>query len=356
MEDTHNIRLYREGDERGIFELLKKVFPLWKLKKLDHWMWKYVSSPLESDIAVAEMDSKIIGVGHRINFSFKIGDRTQVCTYGDDWGVDSEHRRKGINSSILELLDNQRLKKNITTMYTQTINPIVANLSLKRGRVNFPHRITRLIKVKNINTHLKNRPRKNDNLVRLGFSIFKIINKIISSTIPLNKSIKGIKINDIVKFDKNIDDFWDKIRSDYSFTLEKNKEYMNWRLDRRGGNYFIKQALQNKEMVGYVAFEIRNIDDYKEVYILDILTLSNDSYIAFLLIKEVINYCESNDVNVVYYQNVVSNPYQKIFYKLGFLDSGSSPYILLDITEEDYEVLEKSNPEQISYTYLTTLH
>jgi hypothetical protein len=225
MKETYNIRLYRVGDERGIFELLKNVFPLWGLKSLEHWRWKYISSPLESDIAVAEMGSKIIGVGHRINFSFKIGDRTQVCTYGDDWGVDPEHRRKGINSGILELLDNQRLKKNITTMYTQTSNPIVANLSLKRGRVNFPHKITRLIKVKNINTHLKHRSHKKNNLVRLGFPIFKFINKIMSYIIPLNESINGIKINEVIKFDNNINDFWDKMRRDYSFTLEKNKEY-----------------------------------------------------------------------------------------------------------------------------------
>jgi N-acetylglutamate synthase-like GNAT family acetyltransferase len=137
MEEP-TIRLYRNGDEKQIFNLLKTVFPAWKTKTLDHWMWKYISPPIESDIIVAEKDSKIIGIGHRINVSCKIGERTEVCTYGDDWGVNPEHRRKGINTKILELLDKQRKNKNITTMYTQTRNPIVMKLSLKRGRLPFP--------------------------------------------------------------------------------------------------------------------------------------------------------------------------------------------------------------------------
>ena len=229
MEDTSTkedfkIRLYRKGDEKQIVDLLRIVFPLWKPKSLDHWMWKYLGPPIESDIVVAEKNSKIIGIGHRINFECKIGERTQVCTYGDDWGVDPEYRRRGINTRISELLDKQRMNKNIAIMYTQMVNPIVMRFSLKRGRLAFPHDITRLIRVKDVGTHLKHRPRKNNALVRLGLPILKVINKLASYTIPINKPEHEVKISDVIKFDETVDELWDKVRSDYLFTLEKNKE------------------------------------------------------------------------------------------------------------------------------------
>jgi hypothetical protein len=355
MEES-NTRLYRNGDEKQIIDLLRIIFPAWKAKSLEHWMWKYINTPLESDIVLAEKDSKIIGIAHYINFTCKIGERTQVCQYGDDWGVNPENRRGGIYRNIMTLIEKQRINKNITTMYTQTINPIVVKNLLKRGRLPFPHKITRLLKVKDINTHLKYRPRKNNNLVRLGLPILKVINKITSYTIPINKSKYEVKISDVTKFDKTVNEFWDKVRNDYFFTLEKNKEYLDWRLDKRGGNYFIKQALQNGEIVGYITYELRTRDGYTEIYILDLLTLFDRSDVAFLLIKEVCDFAENGNINVMYYQNVVGHSYQKIFSKLGFLDSGSSPYVILRITEEDYEILKKAKPGQVSFTYAYTLH
>jgi hypothetical protein len=131
---------------------------------------------------------------------------------------------------------------------------------------------------------------------------------------------------------------------------------LDWRYDKRGGNYFIKQALQGGEIVGYIAYELISKDGYSEIFVLDLVTLSDGLDVAFLLIKEICDFCEDRRINVVYYQNVVGHPYCKIFSKLGFLDSGSSPYVLLDITEEDYEIINKAKPEQVSYTYANTLH
>jgi hypothetical protein len=354
--EEYNIRLYSEGDENQIVDLLRIVFPLWKPKSLDHWIWKYISPPIESDIVVAEKDSKIVGIGHRINFACKIGERKQVCTYGDDWGVDPEYRRRGINTRIAGLLDKQRMNKNIAIMYTQMVNPIVVRFSLKRGRLAFPHDITRVIKIKDVNTHLKHRPRKNNVLIRLGLPILKMINKIAGYTIPINKSEIEVKISDVNEVDEAFNDFWDKVRSDYLFTLEKNKEYLDWRLNERGGDYFVKQALQGGELVGFIACELRTRDGYTEVYVLDLVTLSDRSDVAFLLIEEAWNFCENRGINVLYYQGVVGHPYLRVFSKSGFLDSGTSPYVVLDISEDDYEILKKAKPGQVSFTYINTLH
>ena len=54
MEELYTIRLYNNGDEKNIIDLLRVIFPAWKAKNIDHWMWKYINSPLESDIVVAE--------------------------------------------------------------------------------------------------------------------------------------------------------------------------------------------------------------------------------------------------------------------------------------------------------------
>lgn len=53
------IREYRDGDEKGILSLFKKVFK--EDREVDYWKWLYLKNPAaNSIIALAEDESKIV--------------------------------------------------------------------------------------------------------------------------------------------------------------------------------------------------------------------------------------------------------------------------------------------------------
>ena len=82
---------------------------------------------------------------------------------------------------------------------------------------------------------------------------------------------------DISEYDERINTFWQNTRNDYHFIIEKNREYLNWRYcDLRSnlkGRYFVKQAEQNGEILGFIVIETRRKEDYSEGYIVDLLAL-----------------------------------------------------------------------------------
>ena len=64
------------------------------------------------------------------------------------------------------------------------------------------------------------------------------MNKIKSSVLQQYDKINDYKIFPIQYFDDRINVFWNKIRNEYNFITERNKDYLNWRYcDKRGGNH-----------------------------------------------------------------------------------------------------------------------
>ena len=56
-------RGYEAGDEDAIIDLLNQSFPEWRARDnaMDHWVWKYLDTPLGALVNVALSEGKIIG-------------------------------------------------------------------------------------------------------------------------------------------------------------------------------------------------------------------------------------------------------------------------------------------------------
>lgn len=355
MDDIFLTRRYEEGDETEIIKILKQSFSIWeKTKKpLEKWRWKYLDTPLGTDIVVATHEGKIIGVTHNLLFHLKLGPSIILTHFGADSATHLEHRGKGVFGKIIELIEIIRKQNHVRFEYAISTNPAVRKVWSNRGRTPFPFKVSYMLKVKNVERHFSTKKMENSTLLKCVYAGLKTANRINRTNKTTTKS-KEFEIKQIKKFDDKIDTFWDTIKGDYNFILEKNSKYLNWRYcDPRGGNFTVFQATQGDKILGFLALQLVEDNGYVEGFITDLLTLPRRTDVANALIEEVNNLSNENDINAVYYMVVKSHPYQKTAIQNGYVDCKQVSFITCHVidVENEFEILKTSTPRQVYFNY-----
>ncbi len=367
MADKANIyfRFYQEGDEEKIIELLQKTFPKWGARKdpLSFWRWKYFDAPQKSIITVALVDDKIVGCNHSVILRGKFDSEISAISWGDDLAVDEKYRGLHIWAQMRDYKDNNH-EFNEKYTYSTTLNPKVIQSWKERKREDFPLKVTRMVRINDVSLHLKMRPVDNGWLVNLGYSGLKTLNHITNKLSPSVDKIGEYEIIEVSKFDEKIDSFWDNIKDDYKFILEKKKPYLNWRFSSSGkGDYQIFQAVKDEEILGFMVLMVKEEGGYSEGFIEDLLTLKTRSDVAFHLLEHACSFFDERGVNTVYYQIIKGHPYQILSKRYGFVDSRSSPYINFSYTdkytkmsgESEIKFLKNIKPNQVYFGYAETV-
>ena len=355
MDDQFIYRLYKPGDETGILDLLKLSFAEWTAieKTLDHWRWKYLKTPIGTDIVVAEDNGKIIGVSHNMELRLKLGSSMILTHFGADTATHPDYRGKGIFGKIVEVLEKIRIEKQLGLEYAASSNPAIHKEWQKRGRTIFPHPISIMVRIKNVDLHLKMRPIDNPLVLKTGYYVkntMRIINKTLK---PRISTSDNFVIEEVTNFKKANNEFWEKIKLHYNFILEKNSDYLNWRYSDPVSKYIIKKATSNEELLGFSVIKISEKTDYPEAFIYELITLPNRPDVALALFNECCKTCDKMKINIIYYMVPKGNSYSKIANKTGFVDSERELFITCHIigTQVDFKVMEKSSPNQIYFTY-----
>ena len=304
-------RKFQRGDEEKIVELLRSSFPDWERRtnSLDYWRWKYLDGPLGSAIGVVVSGDKAIGVWHELRFDIMFGSEKLRCHLGDDTATHPDYRGAKVYDKLDTLFKNWHLEEAVKYLYVITTNPIIIKWERRRGVPEFSHIITHEIRMRNANTHLKAKSVQNAWLIALGFSALKLLNRITNALTPSIRPKSHFDVEPISSFDDEVNDFWDQVKGNYSYILERRKEYLNWRFcDPRGGDYHVLQAKEDGRVLGYVATEVRESQGYSEGYILDLLALPDRDDVADELFKSACKYLDERGVNAVHYRVVKGTP------------------------------------------------
>lgn len=74
---------------------------------------------------------------------------------------------------------------------------------------------------------------------------------------------------DIDKFEDDIDELWRKIRNDYSITVERSKDYLNWRFANHPQlKYLISVVKRNGVTAGYLVARIEKTREFKNSFVI----------------------------------------------------------------------------------------
>jgi hypothetical protein len=338
MSEKVDIHPYVNGDEEGIVSLLETVFEGWphfdlQCSPLDHWRWKYQDNPLKMKaVTIWKSNNRIIGCSHGFYLKLKIGEKILLAEQGTDLAIHKDFRGMGIYKKMVNLKNETHRKFNTNIIYTISGNPIVIRNDLKNNRPQFPSPIRHLIKIRDIDLHLRMKKSKNRLIKKYGYLILKILNQINNISTILdnyNGSKQNFEISEIEKFDKHIETFWNEIKDNYSFIVERNESYLNWRYcDKRGGDYVIKQVYESGTVIGYIVLRINKYDkEYSEGYIVDVLTLPDRIDAAKALFLNADRFFAEQNVNIIHTLAIKGHPYERLFNRNNYLSDRRRYYL-----------------------------
>ena len=341
MAQLWSVRLYKEGDELGILELMR----LSGIKRTsERWFWEYKNNPFGHHIGVAEHNGQIVGHMALIPTYMKIGDKTVMGSQAVDLVVHPKFRRQGMFLALGKMLTEEAGKKDMGITYGFPNAPAHSG-HLKYGWFDVC-KVRLLIKPINMNKVVNlldqhrmlgflNKYKISRNVIK---SILQIILPIISffsrilNRIQDNNYLRNFEIRTTESFDDRIDDFWKKALKNYTIIVARNKKYLNWRyFEKPNEKYTVLLAEENEEILGYIVLKSRSQKNLRLGYVVDVLALSDKKVVVQSLVLKAIEHFRKQNVDAIFCWVLNNNWSAHMYYKVlkynGFIALTSFPLI-----------------------------
>jgi len=356
------VREYRVEDTSSVVSLLKEVFPGWPSSDIDcseeeYYIWKYLDYGFEKIINhVATFEDEVIGAYHELYSPVVVNGTVYDSSLGSDVAVHPSFQGKGVWTALRRVFDKKHRdrRKNYIIRF-MTGSPIVKK-RMSKIRDMFPHTLSNMTYIKDINLHLSYMPQKNNLLIATGYQVLSLGNAISSVFTSPKRDSNDIIIQERDKFDDDIDIFWEKIYPEYNFITLRDKENLNHRFgDPRAGKFTILTAYQQDQLIGYIVYTMNvNIPNYEVGYIVDLLVLPGywDAFDA--LVNEAKTRLSNRGVNIINYLVVKGHPYYDKINRHGFLDSRIPIQVFLNLIVVEETIKKKileSEPEKLFYSW-----
>jgi len=358
LEREYEIRRYHSDDEEEIVQLLNLSFKGWpkfdlNCSPLEHWRWKYQDNPLKMNfITVGTSQNKIIGCDHGTPLKIKIGDRVLLGDYSADTAVHPNFRGMGVAKNMIEQSNRIRKKAGVKFFYWVTNNPRFIEIYSKI-RPRFPHLLTILVRIRDVDLQLREIPVDNPWLIKLGFHAMKLKNDVDNFFNRPRPSNREVHITEVKSFDNRIEEFWSEVSNHYQLIIDRSRRYLNWRFcDPRSGDFIIRYAEDGDERVlGYSILRVnRYLGNYPVGYIVDLLTLHDHLDVADALVENALNYFNGQKCNLVSCLAVKNHPFESVFKRRGFIDSKISPHVFYNPLGIDDD-LKNTSLNKVYFSY-----
>ena len=318
MEPTWSMRPYTNGDEEGVFDLWKEVYPQRQYDReqwLRWWRWLYQDNPSgEGLIWLAEHNGKIVGQLGFVPVVMEIAGKTALGAQVLDAMIHPAYRRQKIFDTLARKVMHESKEKGMFILYAlpnQFSHPGARKLNWL-DIASLPV----MVKPFNWRKTLKSKV-NNEFLLELG----AIGGGIVEHTLYRTKKapvVPDLTISQVSTFDKRINDFWARVSGQYQIMVVRNRDYLNWRFTAVPDTaYLIYIAEISREICGYIIFRYIRSGDIMTALIFDILVSSEQ--IARLLISKATECCRQEKIDCVFCQIIANKAYYKAFKKCGFI-------------------------------------
>jgi GNAT superfamily N-acetyltransferase len=358
-----SFRFYKDRDELQIIELLSTVFGQWPSydigsSAIAHWKWKYLENPIHPGyVSLCEHENQIVGCLHSIPMNIKIGTSIYKSATGTDLAVHPDYRRRGIYGKMWKALATREKKTGIKFHFGVSGNPIIIKTNLEKNYFYLPYDAFKFILIRDAEKHLENSGEvSSQQRVRVyGYVALKQINKL--RNILTGPVFSKRKVSELNEFPENINDFWDHVKGNYNFIVERRREFLNWRYcSKYASSYKILHTESGNRTDGFIVLNIDKINSgYPVGYIVDLVTRWNDFDSAHSLVEDAIQYFDSMNVNMIQWQLLDKHPYVRLAQSYGFLNSRTMSYFSYPTEFSNFgpdEVkLQSSKPKEIMFSF-----
>jgi len=320
MKQAWSIRPYKEGDEEGIFELWKAVYPAMKYdqeKWMRWWQWMYKENPVgPGRIWMAEDDNKIVAHHPLVFIMLKVGNRIMKASYSIDRMTHPDYRHQGIASKVQRQVLDEAERQGVC-ISLGTPNEASHAVDMKTGYFDIARKQI-VCKPLNWGNAIKLRS-SNRLLSEFGAIGGSILDKIFCrrKRAPV---IEGLTISRVQFFDERINEFCAKVSNQYEIMVVRNKEYLNWRyVAVPDVSYSIYIAEKGNQIYGYLVLRCMQQEHAKAGVIFDILAESQP--ISHCLISRAVEHCEREKADIVYGIMIADKILIKAFKNNGFISN-----------------------------------
>jgi hypothetical protein len=321
MEQKLLLRAYKEGDEEGILELSKAVYPERQFDREDWlrwWRWMYEENPAGRGwIWLAEDNGKLAGQAALVPLIVKLGTEIVRVFESIDTMTHPGYRGRGIYQTLARKVyaDAARDKVEIGIGFSNDNSYPIAIKKLKW--IEMPDMRVK-VRVLNWRNTLKLRIKNSILRAILGFGASVIFYKPLKN----KQTVEGLTISVIDTFDKRFDELWNHVSNQAQILIVRDSRYLNWRYGLKDSIYTVFAAQKDSKICGYVVFQHKAQGEVKAGIIFDIIGESESVLNA--LMSGVVNECRKHGDDIIYYSSLNNAVYHKALKMSGFM---SLPFV-----------------------------
>jgi predicted N-acetyltransferase YhbS len=285
------VRIYQEGDETGIIDLMNLVFRQTKYdmeytreRAMKFWSWKYKTAPRGFLTVVADDHGKIVGHMGLQLMDIKVGNKITTGSQACDLCVHPDYQRQGMSLAIGRALMKKAKDEKVFLTYgfpadrgpsyygfmqygwfdVSAIPVLVSYFDTHRAVEGDFERLKRMEPIL----------RKTSKFLDWFFAIWRQ---------HAVTSIENIEMTQVSCFDRGIDRIWNEVSKDYGIILVRDHRYLNWRyFARPDTKYCVIIAKKDGEIQGYAVLS-KNRSARRDIgYIVDILSVSKDVFFGIV--------------------------------------------------------------------------
>jgi predicted N-acetyltransferase YhbS len=332
-----SMRKYRDGDEEQIRKLRGLV--LSGAKDSQWWKWFYKDNPAgPALIWLAEADNEIIGHVAHVPIRMKIGDQEVTGAFGVDSMTHPDYQRRGILKKLQEKIAESSVEQGLCFSFGACLSHIMK--IYKKLRITEICQQHLFVKITFWGKFFNKRfgiPCFLGNFIGCIWDFMAIR----TST----KNSENIEINQIFKFEQNINEFWHKASLQKQIMVVRDMEYLNWRyFEKPGDPYKVFIAKREEDVVGYIVFQQGKIEPTAGL-ILDLFTLPDDNIVMEALIRKAINYFKEKGVLIIYCFMLPNTQYYPVLKRFGFIRRDSDLHFDIDIYNNNISKEFVTNPQ-----------
>ncbi|UZJ38153.1 GNAT family N-acetyltransferase [Prosthecochloris sp. SCSIO W1103] len=311
------------------------------VQTIDHYKWKFKSFPakIPSYEYIARLDDEIIGYYAALPYEYIIDGRHVKAAIVCDVMTGIKARGKGVFTKLGKYSTNRFKEEGLAFSTGYPIRPEVLPGHKKSGWL-FPFKIPMYGKFIKMNSffHSKNKQYliPYANLVLFFYEFFLDLLSF-SLSKPIGVSISNYLSTDVKKIE-GLEDFFLNWKKENLISLNKNIDFLNWRLGAPEKEYQIVILRVDEKVVGYSVFRKVIKEGVPCVGVLDFILLNGYEKWSSFLLLEIEKYAKKNSAELILFMIMKSLAKKYGLFMSGYL---KTPFFFSFIIKQFDESIDK---------------
>lgn len=331
MDTKQKIKVLESTEyPESLIQSWEKAYPDFKYRYPERFQWLHLKNPLRSVLGSSLMYIEVNGVcaawTSAIYHYLNLDKRILMASFGADTFCLPEFRGKGFASDL-----QKKNTEMVLCWWGISLSPANRRIFLKIGFFEgeplfYYFRVLKGLSKRHFfssGRSILNRKKKLTkwlftNPFSLRFFYF-LLNIFLKSNSHKTKLPTGIKLKEIKEFNRITDKVWEKVKEDFILSVDRNKEYLNWRYNDVPFVKYKKYLIEKEDKaVGFFVYRVANeLQDY-EAYLTEFVLEKEYFFLAPMVMRQIEDMVKADGGRVLFVAGSTPD-YKELFESTGFI-------------------------------------